>query len=322
MSAAEILVGAGGQSGDVAGEAGGEPCEPQAGGQGDRRGGGDGRGARRVYADARLAFPGGAARRCCVHATSLPGLRARASERSRGGGGQRAAAGAAVAAFQAHGEATGFLLPYSPAVSGVRASVLVRLRRACSPLIAVCFARSLGGCAARRLLRFDDDRLSGGGMASLTWSVDELGQLVSNLAQCLPANDLVKYTTMVEKVDWEKVRFGSYTAAQCKEKWAQLMQKLRRYRTLTDLVGDAREWLKRPWLPGNGTARRQRHPGLPKKPLTPYFRFFLEKREKYSRENPELSMTELAKLISNKFQELPEKKKVGGCGCRQVPSFN
>ncbi|KAH7969513.1 hypothetical protein HPB52_019164 [Rhipicephalus sanguineus] len=151
--------------------------------------------------------------------------------------------------------------------------------------------------------------LSGFYVASLTWSVDELGQLVSNLAQCLPANDLVKYTTMVEKVDWEKVRFGSYTAAQCKEKWAQLMQKLRRYRTLTDLVGDAREWLKRPWLPGNGTARRQRHPGLPKKPLTPYFRFFLEKREKYSRENPELSMTELAKLISNKFQELPEKKK-------------
>ncbi|XP_050039503.1 nucleolar transcription factor 1-like [Dermacentor andersoni] len=146
-------------------------------------------------------------------------------------------------------------------------------------------------------------------VASLSWSVDELGQLVSNLAQCLPPNDLVKYTTMVEKVDWEKVCFGSYTAAQCKEKWAQLMQKLRRYRTLTDLVGDAREWLKRPWLPGNGTARRQRHPGLPKKPLTPYFRFFLEKREKYARENPELSMTELAKLISNKFQELPEKKK-------------
>uniref|UniRef100_A0A1E1XCU3 Putative upstream binding transcription factor rna polymerase i n=1 Tax=Amblyomma aureolatum TaxID=187763 RepID=A0A1E1XCU3_9ACAR len=146
-------------------------------------------------------------------------------------------------------------------------------------------------------------------VASLSWSVEELGQLVSNLAQCLPANDLVKYTTMVEKVDWEKVCFGSHTATECKEKWTQLMQKLRRYRTLTDLVGDAREWLKRPWLPGNGTARRQRHPGLPKKPLTPYFRYFQEKREKYARENPELSMTELAKLLSNKFQELPEKKK-------------
>lgn len=172
-----------------------------------------------------------------------------------------------------------------------------------------------GATAPKRTKNGDGGAPEHSDVASLTWSVDELGQLVSNLAQCLPANDLVKYTTMVEKVDWEKVRFGSYTAAQCKEKWAQLMQKLRRYRTLTDLVGDAREWLKRPWLPGNGTARRQRHPGLPKKPLTPYFRFFLEKREKYSRENPELSMTELAKLISNKFQELPEKKKERESGC-------
>lgn len=166
-----------------------------------------------------------------------------------------------------------------------------------------------GATAAKRTKNGDGETHEHSDVASLSWSVEELGQLVSNLAQCLPANDLVKYTTMVEKVDWEKVRFGTHTAPECKEKWAQLMQKLRRYRTLTDLVGDAREWLKRPWLPGNGTARRQRHPGLPKKPLTPYFRYFQEKREKYARENPELSMTELAKLLSNKFQELPEKKK-------------
>ncbi|KAH7969512.1 hypothetical protein HPB52_019163 [Rhipicephalus sanguineus] len=164
MSAAVILVGAGGQSGDVAGEAGGEPCEPQAGGKETGAavtGGGPPRTPMPDWPSP--AAPLGAA---CM----LP--RCRGCERGRAndlgvvaGSGERAAAGAAVAAFQAHGEATGFLLPYSLAVSGVRASVLVRLRRACccSPLIAVCFARSLGGCAARRLLRFDDDRLSGGG---------------------------------------------------------------------------------------------------------------------------------------------------------------
>lgn len=89
---------------------------------------------------------------------------------------------------------------------------------------------------------------------------------------------------------------------------------LRRYRTLTDLVIDARDWLKQPWPAGNSTAagsRRPKHPDLPKKPMTPYFRFYHEKREKYSRENPDLSMTELAKLISKKFQELSDKKKVG-----------
>lgn len=166
-----------------------------------------------------------------------------------------------------------------------------------------------GATASKRTKNGDGGAPEHSDVASLSWSLEELGQLVGNLAQCLPANDLVKYSTMVEKVDWERVRFGPYSAAQCKDKWAQLMQKLRRYRTLTDLVGDAREWLKHPWLPGNGTARRQRHPGLPKKPLTPYFRYFLEKREKYAKDHPQLSMTELAKLISNKFQELPDKKK-------------
>lgn len=49
---------------------------------------------------------------------------------------------------------------------------------------------------------------------------------------------------------------------------------------------------------------------MPKKPLTPYFRYFLEKREKYSKDNPDMSMTDLAKLLSKKFQQLPDKKKV------------
>ncbi|EEC15746.1 high mobility group protein, putative, partial [Ixodes scapularis] len=149
--------------------------------------------------------------------------------------------------------------------------------------------------------------------ASLSWSLEDLGHLVANLASCLPPNDLIKYNTMVEKLDWEKVRFGSYSAADCKDKWTQVMQKLRRYRTLTDLVIDARDWLKQPWPAGNSTAagsRRPKHPDLPKKPMTPYFRFYHEKREKYSRENPDLSMTELAKLISKKFQELSDKKKL------------
>ncbi|KAG0415436.1 hypothetical protein HPB47_007412 [Ixodes persulcatus] len=152
----------------------------------------------------------------------------------------------------------------------------------------------------------------GTSLASLSWSLEDLGHLVANLASCLPPNDLIKYNTMVEKLDWEKVRFGSYSAADCKDKWTQVMHKLRRYRTLTDLVIDARDWLKQPWPAGNSTAagaRRPKHPDLPKKPMTPYFRFYHEKREKYSRENPDLSMTELAKLISKKFQELSDKKK-------------
>lgn len=58
----------------------------------------------------------------------------------------------------------------------------------------------------------------------------------------------------------------------------------------------------------------QKHPDFPKKPLTPYFRFFMEKRAKYAKLHPEMSNLDLTKILSKKYKELPEKKKVGGGG--------
>lgn len=55
----------------------------------------------------------------------------------------------------------------------------------------------------------------------------------------------------------------------------------------------------------------QTHPDFPKKPLTPYFRFFMEKRAKYAKIHPEMSNLDLTKILSKKYKELPEKKKVG-----------
>lgn len=54
----------------------------------------------------------------------------------------------------------------------------------------------------------------------------------------------------------------------------------------------------------------QKHPDFPKKPLTPYFRFFMEKRAKYAKLHPEMSNLDLTKILSKKYKELPEKKKV------------
>lgn len=58
----------------------------------------------------------------------------------------------------------------------------------------------------------------------------------------------------------------------------------------------------------------QKHPDFPKKPLTPYFRFFMEKRAKYAKLHPEMSNLDLTKILSKKYKELPEKKKVLGEG--------
>lgn len=54
----------------------------------------------------------------------------------------------------------------------------------------------------------------------------------------------------------------------------------------------------------------QKHPDFPKKPLTPYFRFFIEKRAKYAKLHPEMSNLDLTKILSMKYRGLPDKKKV------------
>ncbi|GAB6018888.1 hypothetical protein CHUAL_000546 [Chamberlinius hualienensis] len=141
------------------------------------------------------------------------------------------------------------------------------------------------------------------------WPNEELTMLIDRLQMIMPKNDSIKFTTQMEKIDWDTVRFGDRTAIECKTKWAQIITKLRRYRTMTELVNDAKVWSKRPWTTFNNAKSKNKHPDLPKKPLTPYFRYFLEKRAKYSGEHPSMSMTELAKYLAKKFAELADKKK-------------
>lgn len=141
------------------------------------------------------------------------------------------------------------------------------------------------------------------------WSNDDIAHLIEKLMVILPKDDVVKYNTQIEKVNWDVVKFANHTAEDCKEKVLQITAMQRRFRTLVELMEEAREWVKHPWMGLKRSKKQGKHPDLPKKPLTPYFRYFLEKRSKYSQEHPDKSMTELAKLLAKKFAELPDKKK-------------
>lgn len=84
-------------------------------------------------------------------------------------------------------------------------------------------------------------------------------------------------------------------------------------------LGVGRVWLHGVWVLSIAPPpSQQKHPDFPKKPLTPYFRFFMEKRAKYAKLHPEMSNLDLTKILSKKYKELPEKKKVrvgvGGVG--------
>uniref|UniRef100_A0A672PKA5 Nucleolar transcription factor 1-like n=1 Tax=Sinocyclocheilus grahami TaxID=75366 RepID=A0A672PKA5_SINGR len=130
--------------------------------------------------------------------------------------------------------------------------------------------------------------------------------LLERIRSLLPDGDTMKYKTTESHFDWEKVGFGGFTGDMCKQKWQKVSTEVRKYRTMTELIVDATEYVKNPYK----GKKLKTHPDFPKKPLTPYFRFFMEKRAKYAKIHPEMSNLDLTKILSKKYKELPEKKKL------------
>ncbi|XP_051989959.1 nucleolar transcription factor 1-like isoform X5 [Xyrauchen texanus] len=139
-----------------------------------------------------------------------------------------------------------------------------------------------------------------------TWSKEDCLTLLERIRSLLPDGDTMKYKTTESHFDWEKVGFGGFTGDMCKQKWQKVSTEVRKYRTLTELIVDAIEYVKNPYK----GKKLKTHPDFPKKPLTPYFRFFMEKRAKYAKIHPEMSNLDLTKILSKKYKELPEKKKL------------
>ncbi|XP_057190571.1 upstream binding transcription factor, like isoform X2 [Triplophysa rosa] len=139
-----------------------------------------------------------------------------------------------------------------------------------------------------------------------TWSKEDCLTLLERIRSLLPEGDGMKYKTTESHFDWEKVGFGGFTGEMCKQKWQKVSTEVRKYRTMTEVIFDAIEYVKNPYK----GKKLKTHPDFPKKPLTPYFRFFMEKRAKYAKIHPEMSNLDLTKILSKKYKELPEKKKI------------
>ncbi|KAK5611923.1 hypothetical protein CRENBAI_007140 [Crenichthys baileyi] len=137
------------------------------------------------------------------------------------------------------------------------------------------------------------------------WSKEDCLTLLERIRSLLPEGDAMKYKTTESHFDWDKVCFGSFTGDMCRQKWQRVSSEVRKYRTMTELIVDAIEFVKNPYK----GKKLKTHPDFPKKPLTPYFRFFMEKRAKYAKIHPEMSNLDLTKILSKKYKELPDKKK-------------
>ncbi|KAM9790665.1 upstream binding transcription factor, like isoform X1 [Syngnathus typhle] len=137
------------------------------------------------------------------------------------------------------------------------------------------------------------------------WRQEDCLTLLERIRSLLPDTDATKYKTTESHFDWDKVGFGSFTGEMCRQKWSKVSTEVRKYRTMTELIMDAIDFVKNPYK----GKKLKTHPDFPKKPLTPYFRFFMEKRAKYAKIYPEMSNLDLTKILSKKYRELPDKKK-------------
>ena len=64
-----------------------------------------------------------------------------------------------------------------------------------------------------------------------------------------------------------------------------------------------------PWTNFYKSKDYNRHPDMPKKPLSMYMLYYSEKREEILADQPKLSMPEVAKICSEQYQKLSDKKK-------------
>ena len=138
---------------------------------------------------------------------------------------------------------------------------------------------------------------------------DVMTKLLDHIEAQLPREDHVKYDSRAKKLDWEKIRFDPYTADHCKKLWYYVQDRIRRFRIMAELIPDARTWISQPWTNFYKSKDHNRHPDMPKKPLSMYMLFYSEKREQILKENTTLSMPEVAKICSEQYQKLSDKKK-------------
>uniref|UniRef100_A0A8C4NHI2 HMG box domain-containing protein n=1 Tax=Eptatretus burgeri TaxID=7764 RepID=A0A8C4NHI2_EPTBU len=138
------------------------------------------------------------------------------------------------------------------------------------------------------------------------WTKEHLFLLLDQMKALLPENDNFRYKTTEHNMDWEKLKIGDFTSQTCRQRWSQLSTKVRKFRTLSELLFDAKEYLKNPYK----GMKIQNHPDFPKKPLTPYLRFYLLKRKKFAKIHPQLNNLDLTRMLSQTYKDMPEKKRV------------
>ncbi|XP_035001607.1 putative upstream-binding factor 1-like protein 6 [Hippoglossus stenolepis] len=136
------------------------------------------------------------------------------------------------------------------------------------------------------------------------WTLENIQMLFVEMKRRIPRTYATcSYAKGLKHVDWNKVAFAPFSAGDCEQKWKLLMKKMRKQRSLTELIVEAEDVLSDPVL------NSKIHPDLPKRPPTSGGMFYEENWVKIKEQHPELSHAEVVAATGKAYRELPDGKK-------------
>ncbi|XP_029383856.1 nucleolar transcription factor 1-like isoform X2 [Echeneis naucrates] len=100
------------------------------------------------------------------------------------------------------------------------------------------------------------------------WSRKDQQKLLAEIKINIPeGHTKCTYQKTLKTMDWNKVAFPPYTPEECKEKWGNMLQKMRKFRSLPELLVEAEDVLSNPGKNDGGEEDIEVSKGLPPKPL-------------------------------------------------------
>ncbi|XP_076616400.1 nucleolar transcription factor 1-A-like isoform X2 [Chaetodon auriga] len=136
------------------------------------------------------------------------------------------------------------------------------------------------------------------------WTKANLQKLLAAMKTSIPERDRMNaYTKGLKAVDWKKVAFPPFSPEACQAKWTEMLQKMRKTRSLTELIIEAEGAISNP------VRTKKVHPALPKRPSPPNAIFYEENRAKFHEKYPQMRSRKLFGLLIKKYKELPDEEK-------------
>ncbi|XP_044193127.1 nucleolar transcription factor 1-like isoform X3 [Thunnus albacares] len=136
------------------------------------------------------------------------------------------------------------------------------------------------------------------------WTKANLQKLLAAMKTNLSQNDRMRtFYQGMKSLDWDKVAFPPFSPEACQEKWKDMLRKMRKIRTLTELIVEAEDVISNP------TLNQKIHPELPKAPTPANAIFYEENMAKFHKKYPKMDNRELLKLMMNKYVGLPDEEK-------------